>query len=720
MKLNNFTIFIILLIVIFVLLLLFKWSSFKEETKESLVNFQSSNTTNSMIYIPQYSSDSNRTVVHIYDNIYFDQKNGTLIEVNSVNNPPANDSTGSSIININLVPRSGVSINTYPSQPLNSDGSVSAYTTTESLITELKPSYNEFSYRTQCATTDKYQIFYYAWNKDTYIHLVKNAGATQQANGTNIATYRFTSDGLSNTYTFGSNTNNAPLPMFLNTNQTPPNITDVNNDTMVSLPNYLNGLKIYQITPYVYYDITNGNIITKDTSSGLIVYSRDGPAINITPQNVGKINPTAGNVNVMTVSDNNGGMVLVITYKSDTVISVLIPRSNDSSYVIGASARFNAKNAVIDSSNDEENFPKATTAQPIPSLPPNPNQNFDFGYNYGYGYPYDWQQMYSNIMIDQPMSSICGDDLSCKWYWYFKNMSGYNDNVSNIYSDDYVLKTEVVPPVCPRCPNCPETGICSSCGGNGGCGTVGASTTGTVSLNLTPVSGATTYKDSSGNIYVSQTDSSGNTKYVIQSSGTSNVIDAASAAVKGKTYTIIDKNGQIVTTADPNQIGGGIALTALGAEKVASSVVDSTTGLAKDALGTAGGVVDKAGNLVSAGGSGAVDLLKSTGSGAVDLLKSTGSGTVDFLKDVGSGIKSLGTGALSYDGRINPNVQQNIGGVLSSRVGTGALGYTPVSDQTYGRMSGQTPVDNYSYYGALQSKGGDFIPVTSDFSSFRK
>jgi hypothetical protein len=719
MKLNNFTIFIILLIIIFVLLLLFKWSSFKEETKESFVNFQSSNTTNSMIYIPQYSSDLNRTVVHVYDNIYFDQKNGTLIEVNSENNPPANDSTGSSIININLVPRSGISINTYPSHPLKSDGTVAPYTTSESLINEITSAYNEFSYRTQCATTDKYQIFYYAWNKDTYIHLVKNSGATQQANGTNIATYRFTSDGLSNTYTFGSNANNAPMPMFLNTNQTPPNITDINNDKMVSLPNYLNGLQVYQITPSVYYDITNGNIITKDSSTGLIVYSRDGPAINITPQNVGKINPTAGNVNAMTISDNNGGMVLVITYKSDTIISVLIPRSNDKSYIIGACARFNATKAVVDSSNDDENYPKTTTPQPAPSLPPNQNPNYDYGYGYGYGYPYDWQQMYSDIMmISQPMSSICGDDLSCKWYWYFKNMSGYNDNVSNTYSDDYVLKTEVVPPVCPRCPNCPETGICSSCGGNGGCGTVGAKTSESVSLNLTPVSGATTYKDSSGNIYLSQTDSSGNTKYVIQQSGTSNA--AAGGVLSGKTYTIIDKNGQLVTTADPNQIGGGLALTALGAEKVATTVVDSTTGLAKDVLGTAGGVVDKAGNLVSAGGSGAVDLLKSTGSGAVDLLKSTGSGTVDFLKDVGSGIKSLGTGSLSYDGRINPNGQQNIGGVSSSRVGAGVLGYTPVSDQTYGRMSGQTPVDNYSYYGALQSKGGDFIPVTSDFSSFRK
>jgi hypothetical protein len=37
----------------------------------------------------------------------------------------------------------------------------------------------------------------------------------------------------------------------------------------------------------------------------------------------------------------------------------------------------------------------------------------------------------------------------------------------------YMLKTEVVPPVCPACPSCKNGsgGLCTDCGGNGGCGT---------------------------------------------------------------------------------------------------------------------------------------------------------------------------------------------------------------------------------------------------------
>ena len=36
---------------------------------------------------------------------------------------------------------------------------------------------------------------------------------------------------------------------------------------------------------------------------------------------------------------------------------------------------------------------------------------------------------------------------------------------------NYLLKTEVVPPVCPTCPSCPGSGVCTNCGGNGGGGT---------------------------------------------------------------------------------------------------------------------------------------------------------------------------------------------------------------------------------------------------------
>ena len=37
---------------------------------------------------------------------------------------------------------------------------------------------------------------------------------------------------------------------------------------------------------------------------------------------------------------------------------------------------------------------------------------------------------------------------------------------------DYILKTQIVPPVCPTCPTCPDKVACTNCGGNGGSGTL--------------------------------------------------------------------------------------------------------------------------------------------------------------------------------------------------------------------------------------------------------
>ena len=38
----------------------------------------------------------------------------------------------------------------------------------------------------------------------------------------------------------------------------------------------------------------------------------------------------------------------------------------------------------------------------------------------------------------------------------------------------------------------------------------------------------------------------------------------------------------------------------------------------------------------------------------------------------------------------------------------------------YSMNNETTPIDNYSQYGALQSKGCNYMPVTADFSAFRK
>lgn len=293
------------------------------------------------------------------------------------------------------------------------------------------------------------------------------------------------------------------------------------------------------------------------------------------------------------------------------------------------------------------------------------------------------------------MNKQCGDDLSCKWYWYFKNLSDINQS-QNYFSDDYFAKTEVVPPVCPRCPNCPSSGVCTNCGGAGGCGTVNATTPAATTAAATTAA-----------------------------AGTTAAAATAAATTAAATTTAIAAGG------NKNSIGS-----------VANNVVDSAENIGTGAIGLLKDTGSGAVGLLKETGSGAVGLLKDTGSGAAGFLKETGAGAVGLLKDIGSGIKDLGKGGLNVNrttsatagvgatataagefGPLNVGGGQRVGQPVAGISSRQPTGISQISGKTFGDMNtqGQTPIDNYSYYGALQSKGGsEYMPVTADFSSFRK
>ena len=331
------------------------------------------------------------------------------------------------------------------------------------------------------------------------------------------------------------------------------------------------------------------------------------------------------------------------------------------------------------------------------------------------GQPSSWEDNYNVSEPNMEMSKQCGDDISCKWYWYFKNLSDIN-NSQNYFSDDYFAKTEVVPPVCPRCPNCPSSGVCNNCGGAGGCGTVNATTpAATTSDAATP--SATT-------VAASTTPSA------------TTVAAVTTPAATTSTTTATTLTATTTTAGNQNSIGG-----------VANNVVDSAEKIGTGAIGLLKDTGSGAVGLLKETGSSAVGLLKDTGSGAAGFLKETGSGAVGLLKDFGSGIKDLGKGGLQVNsstsatnmnagtrttagaaGEFGPlnvgggqRVGQPVAGISSRQ--PASTGIAQISGKTFGDMNtqGQTPIDNYSYYGALQSKGGnDYMPVTADFSSFRK
>lgn len=714
-KLSSFTLFVLLLIVLVLFIILGKTTKFFYK-KEPFVNFQNNqpSTYGSLIYIPQYSSDKTRKVTSLYDNLYFDQLNGNIIEVNSsgcqkdAKAADCNDKVGTSISEIFVIPRGGESVVIYPSQPISSDGMVPSYSTKESLLNTISPSYKQFSYRTKCETTDKYQLFYISWNLDTYIYLVNISGAS---NGKSVKLFYFNKDGLVQSPSLGDD-----LPAFLKDSDYL-SINDPKDNTSYNDANYLGGtVSVHQLAQNILYDSKNGNVIVKNIDTNkkettYNVYNRSGSGSIATPKDNTSIQNIVDKLNFFSVKDSIGGMIIVIAYKTNTTISRIIPRKKQNAYIIERTVRFTPSGVVTNLSNDTSAGTSAGTsvgtsagtsgksgtsagtscnAQPQvtssstlkPELP-------------------DWKRNYD---INTPeLNKKCGDDMSCKWYWYFKTISDI-DKVNDYFSDDYFLKTEVVPPVCPRCPNCPSSGACVTCGGTGGAGaTVGAPTT------AAPTSAAPTAAPTSA----------------VPTSAVPTASVAATTTAP-TTATAVPNATSTSIPSSQNSIGG-----------VSNNLVDSAENLAYKAGSGATNLLKETGSgaagLLKDTTTGAVGLLKDTTTGAVGLLKETGSGAVGLLKDFGSGVYNLGQpykGVQGAQGVQTSGQQWGQQGLQQTGVQQGLQqvgqqggiqGLQGVSDRNFGSMNvGQTPVDSYSYYGALQTKGGNYMPVTADFSSFRK
>ena len=244
-----------------------------------------------------------------------------------------------------------------------------------------------------------------------------------------------------------------------------------------------------------------------------------------------------------------------------------------------------------------------------------------------------------------------------KWYWYWNTA----DSMPVHFSEDYMLKTQMVPPVCPACPACPgakEGGCCTNCGGNGGSGT----------------------KDEKGESVVNndKKDERGNPL----GDAYGKTLDTGSDLLKS------GGSGAVNLTRDVVGLG---ATGVVGAAGLAKDTVSGTVGLAKDTV------------------SGTVGLAKDAVSGTVGLAKDTVSGTADFVTGLGSGAVQMSKN-LNNDGRTgyygSPSYNQSYVGTYGSQV----TGQAP-----------KGPADPYTYNGTLKQKPpSNFMPVTADFSAFAK
>ena len=222
---------------------------------------------------------------------------------------------------------------------------------------------------------------------------------------------------------------------------------------------------------------------------------------------------------------------------------------------------------------------------------------------------------------------------------------------------NYLLKTEVVPPVCPTCPSCPNTGVCTNCGGNGGSGT----------------------------------NNSGGVTGLARDAGTG-ATNLARDGATGATNLARD--------------------TASGATNLAKDAASGTYGVGKEIVSGTGETV---GNVASGTG----EFAKDAASGVYGAAKDVTQGTIGLGREVAQGVGGLfsfggpstanGGHSNSYGGPVNSGTYPQPGGYPAG-------GYMNPSQY---RTAGQDPYSYYG--AVPQRYGNsNYVARTADFSSFGK
>jgi len=713
---------------------------------EGFIDFNASASANdgtASITVPLYSTNS--PLNKLYDNIYIDKRNANLVTLDGPSSgTQSTDPT--KLYSINVLSRNS-NYNSIVSYT-NSKASITNYDSNESKNKTIAESYQSSVVHTNAPS--EYQIFYFAWNRDTYLHVMN------LTTNKHILSYCMDSTSTITTYDLSANGTTGVYPaMNIKTV-----ITDASNNQTRVLSVYDPSNSVIQLQTNIYYDSLRGYVIcTKAGANGAVI--------------INNVYDYAGN-DLYNAAVNASNPLLVNPPASPTRISSLVASTTPFASVAFKSTVVNgdASNNVLILSNankkiiahisaDVNNRPIITNylkynGQTMDTSVASANN--DRNTPTGRGGPTDMSGNRSNV----PMDNGKVLDEYMKWYTYW-NSVGQPGNKG--FSDDYLLKTQIVPPVCPACNS---VGGCTNCNAGGSVYTDGSGnkvTTGTAGAGGTASStSGTKTVDASGNVVT------GAGTVIAHSDGKTGTV----AATTAKQLTTVDRGGALASTADPDTLGGSLTLGQLsfvaGLQDVGHVIGDTTDnavnkvgqgiGAVGQGIGSAGSgiynTVNAAGQGVYSAGQGIGGAVENAGSylgGALNnvggALNKVGSTAYDAGKYVGTGvakgIKKIGEEIDEHEDRYGNRMGSYRGsggnggsgsGSNSNIMNNGNINGTGYKDNYYdpsrqaynnsyrgattnapGQYTG-TDIDQYSYYGALQSKGGDFMPLTSDFSKF--
>lgn len=609
-KLSPLLIFFTLLIVLLVATTVKRWGLVSEGFIGYLkdANSFSSQTVNAY--------DNTRTITKLYDDIFYDSRNGYTVLVSG-------PQMGTTVSYINIVPRN-------PKEQIwkyapGKSGSELSQQSDESKISEIEPLETQWSIKEPNSMN---QLNYITWGNDTYLYIMDLTNAKVSGNTTISGNTTVSGNTSATSYKpaisayfngiMKQSTNSYSTTDTINLKPTITYTNDGKDDTNMIVDFYDKVQTVYQLVSNVWFDVRNGNLLVKTngTTAKLDVYVRGSKTSSYSYTAIPKDGNTTP-ASQVTFSQTSVAPYFIQDSKGDNTIMYW---ANGDNTIISV-----FKNAL--ESDDTIKMVKTLRFTRDGLYGANPNAD--------------------NKKKEDEKIDTSGDnkdllDSFARWYIYFNTNAVGSGN-----SDDYLLKTQIVPPVCPACPGCKSEGVCTDCGGNGGSGTKKPDTSSLAFDNKTVVgatgSAVSNTLNATGNVLEKTVDTAGNV--------VNKTVDTAGNVV-GKT---LDTAGNVV-----------------------GKTLDTATGVV-------GKTFDAAGNVL--------------GSAASTL-----------------GLDRIGY-QQSYGGPVNTSTSANTNGYPSS--GSKSAEYRPGSNNTgIPNLPNSKPNDPYSYNGSLQSKGGNFMAVTADFSKF--
>jgi len=675
-KLNAFSLFLILLAVLVIFMLLNDWFKEglmqKELQRDGFIDFEKDRSSLSGVFIPQYNPTSVQ-IVKLYDNLFFDQTNANLIEVIESGAPTISGNVIATGGNVsaggNSVGQTKTSIavitNTSSGNPKNYapnlDSNGNPIPVPESLNKNPDTkTWRSYTYITQGTNTDTYKVFYLNWENNILISVI-NLTQKQLVADYVGALPGHVGSTISGLIAIQKSAN--PNIRFTNTTETPNTVTTINQ--LVTLSGYgPSDRKVFQLSDYVYYDSVNGNLVLQNpnpsNNTPYQIIDRTGKPLPQYYDTTALIPNNTGNTwEAMDIFGNK--LVKYVAIGKYTVILLLSPNINGNSIEIVNLKTFDDKglyNGTTIQQPPSSSQTQPTTGVSVPVASGVTNNVVAAG----------WEKI---INIYSTNNITANANYTSDWY------NNYWGNASNSKAkpDDYILKTQIVPPVCPACPSCSvSNGTCTNCGGQGGSGTLNNSGT---SLAKGP----------------NNLQSTENLLYSAGSGATNLVRDAGSGADR---FVRDMTAGAVLTGA-----AAGEATWKAGKEVAqgASNAVGSVYGAGKDVASDVYGVG------------------KDVVGGAYGVGKDVVGGAYGVGKDVVGGAYGLltsGRPTQINDGSA-PNLQT--GGYNNSYGGPGQPGMQ-APGPNLSNQGQASNMDPYSYYGALSSKKSNFLPVTADFSKF--